>query len=502
MENLEFPNSNFGDMPTAEFRRFAHQLADWVADYLEQIERHSVLPKIAPGEIRAQLPASPPRTGESMENILADVDRIIMPGMTHWNHPDFFAYFAITGSGPGILAELLSAAFNINGMLWKTGPAATELERVTLDWLRQMLGLPENFWGIIYDTASISSMHAIAAAREQLADLRIREEGLSGRADVPRLRLYTSEQAHSSIEKAAITLGLGIKGVRKIAVDESFRMKPEALTQAIAEDRQKGWRPFCVVATIGTTSTTSIDPVPEIADICEQENLWLHVDAAYGGTAAVVPEMRQVLNGCERADSMVVNPHKWMFVPVDLSAFYTRKPEILRSAFSLVPEYLRTGHDAQVENLMDYGLQLGRRFRALKLWFVLRYFGWEGIANRIREHVRLAQQFAGWIDAHPDFERMAPVPFSTVCFCAHPPNIQDENALNRLNESLLEAINQTTEVFLSHTKLRHRYVLRLAIGNLRTEARHIRRVWALLQHKLAGLNKTNHNQQPGKSLAV
>ncbi|MDZ7291128.1 MAG: pyridoxal-dependent decarboxylase [candidate division KSB1 bacterium] len=480
-------SSHAGDMPVEEFRRLAHQLVDWIADYRENIEHHPVLPNLMPGDIRAQLPPAPPLSGEPMENILADIDRIIMPGMTHWNHPNFFAYFAITGSGPGILGELLCASFNIIGMLWQTCPAATELEQVTLDWLRQMLGLPKNFWGIIYDTASVSSMHAIAAAREQLTDLRIREEGLAGRTDVPRLRLYTSEQAHSSIEKAAITLGVGTAGVRKIPVDENFQMRPEALSRAIAEDRQNGWRPFCVVATVGTTSTTSIDPVPEIATICERENLWLHVDAAYGGAAAVLPEMHHVLAGCDRADSLVMNPHKWLFVPFDLSAFYTRKPEVLRRAFSLVPEYLRTKQDAEVTNFMDYGVQLGRRFRALKLWFVLRYFGWEGIAARIREHIRLAQQFAGWIDRHPDFERMAPTPFSTVCFRAHPTGVDDEEKLNRLNEQLLEKVNATRKVFLSHTKLRDRYVLRLAIGNLRTNEHHVRLAWEIVQEKLKAI---------------
>jgi len=470
-------------MPITEFRQHAHQLVDWIADYFENIERHAVLPEIKPGEIREKFPATPPLSSEPMRNILADVDRLIMPGMTHWNHPNFFAYFAISGSGPGILGELLSDALNINGMLWKTCPAATELEQVTLDWLRQMLGLPKNFWGIIYDTASISSMHAIAAAREQLTDLRIREEGLAGRVEMPRLRVYTSEQAHSSIEKAAVTLGLGMAGVRQIPTDENFCMRSEALAEAIAEDRRNGWRPFCVVATVGSTSTTSIDPVPAIAEICERENLWLHVDAAYGGAAAVVPEMRHVLDGCDRADSMVMNPHKWLFVPFDFSAFYTRKPDILRRAFSLVPEYLRTAQDSEVENLMDYGVQLGRRFRALKLWFVLRYFGWDGIAARIREHVRLAQLFASWIEAHPDFERVAPAPFSTVCFRGRLENL-NETQLNRLNEKLLEAINATREVFLSHTRLGDRHVLRLAIGNLRTEERHVRRAWEIIQKKL------------------
>lgn len=471
-------------MPPEEFRRYGHQLVDWIADFLANREQHPVLSALTPGELRAQLPQAPPQSGESMHNILADVDRLIMPAMTHWNHPDFFAYFAISTSGPGIFGDMLSAAFNVNAMLWKSCPASTELEQVTLDWLRQMLGLPENFWGIIYDTASVSTMHGLAAAREQMLDLELREQGMAGRKEVPRLRLYASEHAHSSIDKSALTLGLGLAGVRKIPTDEQFRMQPEALQRALNEDRAQGWRPFCVVASVGTTSASSIDPVPAIAEICARENLWLHVDAAYGGSPAIVPEMRWVLEGCDRADSLVVNPHKWLFVPVDLSAFYTRKPEVLRRAFSLVAEYLRTKQDGEAENYMDYGLQLGRRFRALKLWFVLRYFGVDGIVARIREHLRLAQQLAGWIDAHPDFERMAPTPLSLVCFRAHPAHMQNEQALQQLNEKLLEAVNATREVFISHTKLEERYTLRCAIGNIRTEERHVRRMWEIVQEQL------------------
>ncbi len=474
-------------MPPEEFRRYGHQLVDWIADFLTNIDEHHVLPAIKPGELRAQLPQTPPQAGEPMHEILADVDRLLMPAMTHWNHPEFFAYFSISSSGPGILGEMLSAAFNVNAMLWKSCPASTELEQVTLDWLRQMMGLPKEFWGIIYDTASISTMHGIAAAREQLDDLELHEHGMAGRKEVPRLRLYASEHAHSSVDKSALTLGLGKAGLRKIPTDTQFRMQPEALQRALNEDRAAGWRPFCVVASVGTTSVTSIDPVPAIAEICARENLWLHVDAAYGGSAAVVPEMRWVLAGCERADSLVVNPHKWLFVPVDLSAFYTRKPEVLRRAFSLVAEYLRTPQDGEAENFMDYGLQLGRRFRALKLWFVLRYFGAEGIAARIREHLRLAQQLAGWIDAHPDFERMAPTSLSLVCFRAHPSHVHDKEELNRLNEKLLDAVNATREVFLSHTKLNKRYTLRCAIGNIRTEEHHVQHMWEIVQQQLGRL---------------
>ncbi|MGE0132832.1 MAG: aspartate aminotransferase family protein [Blastocatellales bacterium] len=429
----------------------------------------------------ARLPAAPPVKGEAMEKILADVDRVIMPGMAHWNHPRFFAYFTSSGSGPGILGELLSAAFNVNSMLWQSCPAATELEQVTLDWLRQMIGLPPEFFGIIYDGGSSSTFHAIAAAREEIAGLNVREHGLN---DAPRLRIYTSEQGHSSIDKAALALGLGLNSVRRVEVDDEYRMIPRALANAIDGDRREGFLPFCVVATVGSTSCTSIDPVAAIADICEREGLWLHIDAAHGGAAAVVPEMRHVLDGCERADSIVVNPHKWLFVQMGLSVLFTRKPGVLRRAFSLVPEYLKTAQGDDAVNFMDYGIPLGRNFRALKLWFTLRYFGVEGVAARIREHLRLAREFANQIDEHPDFERLAPVPLSTVCFRAHPRGIDDEEALDVLNRKLLEAVNQTGEAFLSHTRLRGRFTIRLVISHLRTDEEQINRVWEIAGERL------------------
>jgi aromatic-L-amino-acid decarboxylase len=479
--------AGLGDMPPEEFRRFGHQLVDWVGDYLENIESRPVLPNVQPGDVIRSLPGSPPRDPEPMERILADFDRLVMPGITHWNHPRFHAYFSSSASSPGILGELLSAALNSNGMVWESCPAVSELEEVTLAWLRQMLGLPDNFWGMILDTASMSTLHGIAAAREAAADLKTREQGMSGRRDLPRLRVYLSDFAHSSVEKAVITLGLGVEGVRKIPVDEQFRMRPDALAEAIAQDRREGMRPICVVATVGTTSCTSIDPVPAIADICEREGLWLHVDAAYGGAAAIVPEMRHVLDGCDRADSFVMNPHKGLFVPVDLSVLYTRKPEILRRAFSLVPEYLRTEHDDVVRNLMDYGIPLGRRFRALKLWFVLRYFGWNGIAERLRGHLRVAQSFKGWVEADPDFELLAPVHFGAVCFRAHPGGIDDEVELEKLNEDLLGAVNRGRETFLSHTKLGNRYTIRMVIGHLRTQESHARMTWELFRTELKKL---------------
>ena len=476
-------------MSSEEFRQLGRRLIDWVADYLAHPERYPVLSQSSPGSTRDALPISAPETGESFEEILADLDRVIVPGVTHWNHPAFFGYFSISGSGPGILGELLAAAFNVNAMLWRTSPSATELEEVTLNWLRQMIGLPDEFSGVIYDTASISSLCAIAAAREAVPELRVREEGLSGPT---RLRMYQSEHAHSSIDKSAITLGIGQAGIRKIPTDREYRMDAAALAHAIVEDRASGWQPFCVVATVGTTSTTSIDPVNDIADICARENLWLHVDAAYGGSAAVLPEMRWVLDGCARADSIVVNPHKWLFVPVDLSALFCRRMEVLRQAFSLVPEYLRSSDSGDVRNFMDYGPQLGRRFRALKFWFVMRYFGVEGLAARIRHHIAMAREFATWVDESADFERLAPAPFSTVCFRARPSHLNAadpliEEQLTSLNERLLEEVNREGKVFLSHTKLDGRFALRLAIGNIRTTEEHVKLAWERLRAALKRL---------------
>ncbi|MEP6819785.1 MAG: aminotransferase class I/II-fold pyridoxal phosphate-dependent enzyme, partial [bacterium] len=482
------PTPALGDMSKEDFRRFGHELVDWVAEYLEHVEDLPVLAQIEPGDLKAQLPTAPPDKGEAMEQIIADVDRLIVPALTHWSHPSFFAYFATSTSAPGIFGELLSAAFDNKAMLWRTSPASTELEEVTLDWLRQMMGLDAGMTGIIYDTASVSSLHAIAAAREGV-ELRIREEGMSGRQDLPLLRVYISEQAHSSIEKGVITLGLGQRGLRKIPTDSEFRMDTEALAAAIEEDKANGIVPFCVVATVGTTSTSSIDPVAEIVPICEQHKLWLHVDAAYAGSAAVVPELRHILKGCERADSLAVNPHKWLFTPFDLSVLYCRHLDLLRRAFSLVPEYLRTPEQAQVRSGSDYGVQLGRRFRALKLWMIIRYFGHEGLAARIREHCRLAKLFASWVEADPNWELMAPLPLGLVCFRACP-RVQgvDETArearLDVLNEAIMHGVTATGKALLSHTKLNDKLTLRLSIGNIRTTEKHVRQVWELLNEQL------------------
>ena len=462
----------FGDMDPQDFRREAHRLVDWVADYFSSVELYPVLSRVQPGDIQAALPPEPPERGESFDQILSDFERVLLPGVTHWNHPGFFAYFAITGSGPGVLADLLSSALNVQAMLWRTSPAATELEEVSLAWLRQLLGLPLNFEGVIYDTASTSTLHALAAAREA-ARPDVRTAGMAGRSDLARLIVYCSEQAHSSVDKAVILLGLGQDSLRRIACDDEFRMQPDALASAIERDVADGLLPLAVVATVGTTSTTSVDPLPEIGHVCKRHEVWLHVDAAYAGAAAMVPDFEWVLAGVEKADSLVVNPHKWLFTPFDLSAFYSPRMDVVRRAFALTPDYLKTVESAPVRNLMDTGIQLGRRFRALKLWMVLRHFGAEGIRQRLAEHMRLAQLFAEWVDASTDFVRVAPVPFSVVCFRA--------DADDAFNERLLETVNAGGEVFLSHTRLQGRFVLRLAIGNLRTTEAHVARAWALLQ---------------------
>ena len=463
-------------MPLEDFRRYGHQIVDWIADYWEHPERHAVLPDVRPGALVDKLPTAGPEHGEPMERILGDFEQQILPHVTHWNHPGFLAYFATSGSAPGVLAETLSAALNNVGLLWKTSPALAELEQVTLRWLADWMGLPPGWFGMIHTTASEASLHAVIAAREAAR----RAAQITGEPfQLARMVIYTSEQAHSSIEKTTLALGLGREACRKIATDAKFRLRPEALEAAIQSDRTAGLRPVCVVATVGTTSSGSVDPVPAIAAIAERHGLWLHVDAAYAGAAAILPEMREHFAGCERADSFLVNPHKWLFTPMDLSAFYTRRPEMLREAFSLVPEYLHSQENPRAVNFMEYGIPLGRRFRALKLWFILRYFGREGLANLLREHIRAAQEFARRVDEHPEFERIAPALFSLVCFRYRPAGATPDE-LDRLNETLLDTINAGGEFFLSHTKLNGRFVIRMAVGNIHTTGRHIDRLWELL----------------------
>lgn len=459
-----------------ELRRALHEAADWAASYLETVGDRPVLAQVSPGDIAASLPHSAPRRAEPLERILADIDRVIMPGITHWNHPAFFAYFGISGSGPGIIGEMLSAALNVNAMLWRTSPAATELEQCVLAWVADMLGLPRAWFGEITDTASASTLYALAAAREA-AGVDIREQGMAGRMDLPPLAIYTSTQAHSSIDKAAIALGIGRRWTRHIETDAEFRMRPDVLEQTIKADLAAGVKPIAVVTTVGTTSSTSIDPIETIADVCERHGLWLHVDAAYGGAAALLPSHRHVLKGCDRADSFVTNPHKWLLTPIDCSLLYTRRPDDLKRAFSLVAEYLRTS-ESDVINLMDYGLSLGRRFRALKLWMVIRAYGQEGLAQIIGNHIKAAQWLAAQIDQEPDWERLAPVPFSTVCFRHAPAGVAD---LEVHNAKIIDAVNASGNAFLSHTKLNGEYALRIAIGNQATTQEHVARVWNQLK---------------------
>jgi aromatic-L-amino-acid/L-tryptophan decarboxylase len=475
-----------GDLPREQLIDEGRAILDWIGEYLEHPEAYPVLAQVQPGEVRASLPPSPPENGESLDAIFSDFKSKIIPGITHWNHPAFFGYFATSSSVPGMLAEMLTAALDVKAMLWRTSPAATELEQLVTDWLRQMLGLGEGWFGITTDTASISSMLALAAAREAKPELEIRERGMAGRSDLPRLRVYASPHAHSSVDKAALALGLGLENVVKVDDDEEFRMRPDALAAAIAADRRDGYLPLACVATVGTTSMTSIDPVPAVAEICRRENVWLHVDGAYGGTLAIVPEYRYLLDGVELADSLVVNPHKWLFTPFDCSVFFVKRPDVLKRAFSLVPEYLVTRDEGDVVNYMDYGVQLGRRFRALKLWMIIRAFGTRGLAERLRAHCELARTFAGWVESSPDWEMMASVPFSLVCFRYAPASTSEEDR-DHINEAIMHAVNADGDVFLSHTKLNGRFTLRLAIGNIRTDERHIALAWERLTAAAARL---------------
>ncbi len=463
-------------MAPAEFRKQLHAFADWIADYRENLAARRISPDAKPGTVMAALPSAPPETGEPIERIFADVERVIVPNVVHWAHPQFVGYFGCTTTGAGILAEMICAALNVNAMTWRTSPAATELETLVLDWLRQWLSLPDEFTGIVYDTASISTMHALAAAREE-ASTSVRTLGLSGRTELPIFRIYVSDQAHSSIDKAAIALGLGEHNVRRVASDVEFRLDVRALREAIAKDLRKGFKPLAVVATVGTTSTASVDPVREISAVCAEHQMWLHIDAAYGGGLALLPECHWVADGFDQADSIVINPHKMLFVPFDFSALYVRDVGRLRRVFTLVPEYLRGDAAAAEINYMDFGVQLGRRFRALKAWMVWRTFGREGLASRIREHLRLAQLFTSWIKEDERFELAAPTVMGVVCFRLRK---SDEAGSDRVNQRIVETINAAGETYLMQTKLRGRTVMRVGLGNILTTEEHLRRVWEII----------------------
>ncbi len=476
------PLGELGDMAPDEFRMQLHRIADWVADYRESIESRRILPLVRPGDVTRGLSPAPPESAESLERILSDLDSVVMPGIMHWGHPAFLGYFGSTSNAPALIGEIVSAALNVSAMTWRTSPAATELESVVLSWIRQLVRLPESFTGVVYDTASVGVLHALACAREKAgSDVRCR--GLLGRDKMPVLRVYASDQAHSSLDKAMITLGLGESNVVRIPSDAAFRMHVPSLRDALSQDIARGYKPMAIVATVGTTSTTSIDPVAEIAALCRELGVWLHVDAAYGGALGVLPERQDAMDGVELADSVVINPHKWMFVPLDFSTLYTRHPDVLRSVFSLVPEYLRGDSSSNDDDsrsaaidYMDYSLQLGRRFRALKAWMVFRTFGRNGIASRIREHCRLAQLVAGWVEADPLFELAAPVPMAVVCFRFAPALVSPEEC-DRLNEAIVDAVNASGDAYLTHTRLRGRLVIRVGIGNVLTEERHVAHAW-------------------------
>jgi aromatic-L-amino-acid decarboxylase len=490
------------DMDPEAFRAAAHVVVDRIADYLRDVEQYAVLPAIEPGTIAPLLPTTAPDDPEPLADILADVDRLVFANATHWQHPGFFAYFATSASGPGMLGEFLTAALGQNPMLWRTSPIGTELEGVVVGWLRRALGLPDAFDGLLTDTASTSTLIALAAAREA-AGLDAAARGLAGREDIGQPRVYASTETHSSIEKACMTLGLGRAAVVKVPVNERYEMDVAALARAVAADRAAGRVPIAVVATVGTTSSTSVDPVAAIADVAEREGLWLHVDCAYAGVVALLPDRRAPFAGWERADSIVINPHKWLFAPLDVSLLLARRMDQLRAAFSLVPEYLRTlDREHPVHDYTEYQPQLGRRMRALKLWMQLRWFGLDGIRRRIAYHLSEAERFAAWVDEDPDWQRLAPAPFSTVCFRYRPARLvghEEEqavhDALDELNTHLMDAVNRTGEVFLSHTRLRDRFTIRIAIGNLRTQPRHVERAWELLRREAAQLDprETTHD---------
>lgn len=481
-------------MPAATFRAALHEAADLVADYLEGVEEYAVLPAIQPGQLTARLARPAPEDPEPLPQILRDVRHEVVPNVTHWQSPGYFAYFPASASGIGLLGELVSSGLNANAFLWRVSPVGTELEGITVGWLRDGLGLPATFDGVFTDTASISSLTALAAARQQATG----DAAQTGLASSTPLRFYVSSQAHSSIERAAMILGLGRDGVRAIPVDGELAMDPVALREAIRDDRRSGWQPAAVIATVGTTSTTAVDPVAAIADVAAEAGLWLHVDAAYAGPAALIPGMRHHYNGWERADSIVINPHKWLFTPFDCSLLLTTRMEVLREALSLVPEYLRTtdGRDAG-RDYSEYVPQLGRRARGIKMWMQLRYFGLSGLRARLQEHLDLAAELAGLIDADPDAQRLHPVPFSTVCFRMRPRRYAGREAeravaaeLNELNERVMNEVNAAGEIFLSHTKIDGVFTLRIAIGNIRTERRHVLRAWELLRAAAADLDAT------------
>jgi len=466
-----------------DFRLAGHHFVDWIADYFENIEKLPVLSPLEPGDVKKNIPASPPAGGEVMEAIFRDFERILMPGITHWQHPGWFAYFPANNSPASVLGEFLTAGLGAQCMVWQTSPAAAELEEVVLDWLRQMTGLPEGFSGVIQDTASTATLCALLTARERATGFESNEAGFRA-----PLTIYASEEAHSSVAKGVKIAGFGKKNLRRIPTDEGFAIIPEKLEEAMTKDRDAGFVPACVVATVGTTSSGAIDPLKAVGEICRRHGAWFHVDAAWAGTAALLPEKRWILDGVELADSFVFNPHKWMATNFDCSAYFVKDPATLVRTFEIHPEYLKTGVDAKVNNYRDWGIQLGRRFRALKLWFVIRSYGVEGLQAMVREHLRLATLFKGWVEADGRFALLAPVDLGLVCFRLD--DGREESGLDDLNRRLLERVNASGRVFLTHTTLRGKYTMRLVVGQRTTEERHVRGAWDIISAAAADVLKT------------
>jgi aromatic-L-amino-acid decarboxylase len=476
-EPLPSELDELGDVPPEAFRKQLHQLADWIADYRENIGKLPVAPNAKPGAISSALPKQGPEEGEPFDKIFADIKQLIIPGVVHWGHPEFMGYFGSTSTAPGIEGEMIASALNVNAMTWRTCPAATELETVVVEWLREWLHLPDEFGGVVYDTASVGIMHALAVSREEAAPCT-RKLGLAGRQDVPRFRIYTSDQAHSSVEKAAIALGLGEENVRRVPSDAKFEMDVATLRELIAQDRHEHFRPLAAVATVGTTSTASVDPIPDIARVCREYKMWLHIDGAYGAGLALLPECKSLTEGWNEADSIVINPHKMLFVPFDFSVLYVRDLERLRRVFALVPEYLR-GDTVEVEkNYMDYGVQLGRKFRALKAWMVFRTFGRAGMAARIRDHLRLAKLLGDWIKMDNRFELAAPVSMGVICFRFI---AAEADKIDMVNSEIVDRINASGRAYLTQTKLHGRTAMRIGLGNVFTTEQHLRNVWKLIQ---------------------
>ncbi len=461
-------------MDTESFRKHAHELVDWMADYFENVEDYPVMPNVKPGDIFKQIPDEAPTKPQSFDDIFQDFKDIIVPGMTHWESPNFMAYFPANKSKSSVLGEMLMSTMGAQCMIWLTSPAAAELEEKMMEWLREMVGLAPSFTGVIQDTASTATLCAILTAREKYSKFSVNENGFTDEKFI----VYSSEQIHSSIDKAVKIAGLGSANLRKIAVDEDFAMKADALHRQVIRDIEDGFKPLCVVSAIGTTSTTAIDPIKEITAICAKYNIWHHVDAAYAGTALVCPELRWMSEGANGADSFVFNPHKWMFTNFDCTAYFVKDPAALVNTFSITPDYLKTDVDGEVKNYRDWGIPLGRRFRALKLWFVIRELGVKGIQEKIRKHVSLGKWLAKQVDLHPQFELLAPVPLNTVCFRYIN---GEEKHLDQLNQKIMDQINSSGKLFFTQTKLDDKFTLRLAFGNTNLEAYHVENAWQLIQ---------------------